>query len=179
MTTLELTPLPCEKMEESEKNRRMEFEGFVDERVVSSVIHGRIEGRSGGIPEDLVLSSCEEDFAGWALPVASPFRQFVEQSAPSTRAAEFRVPGAPRVEIPLSMIEPGLAAPHRGAHRWWIFGIVGAMTSAIFSLMLMSLARHDADFIPSVGVGVVNREKIESSQAAGEAAPQLTKVLER
>jgi hypothetical protein len=78
MNPLPLRPLPSGSHEESRKNRLIRSQGFVDEEVVSGLIargaHGRFHVKHG----DLVLSSSEHDYAGWALPVAPPFREMAD-----------------------------------------------------------------------------------------------------
>ena len=68
MQTLSLSPLPFDHSEESRSHRLLRSGGFVDEEVVSGLIaHGLYE-RAFAQPEDMVLSSSEDDYAGWDLP---------------------------------------------------------------------------------------------------------------
>jgi len=47
---------------------RLFGEGFVDEAMVSAMIAGGVYGRFLREQDGLVLSSCEDDYADWALP---------------------------------------------------------------------------------------------------------------
>ena len=50
------------------QERSLRLEGFVDEGVVRSMVSNGAYQRSTGGAEELVLSSTEDDFAGWNLP---------------------------------------------------------------------------------------------------------------
>ncbi len=71
MNPLPVRPLPSLAREESRKNRLIRSHGFVDEEIVSGMIARSARCRFNG-NGDLVLSSSEHDYAGWALPVAPP-----------------------------------------------------------------------------------------------------------
>lgn len=140
MEILPLDPLPLESSENAKAYRRARGESFVDEAAARSVVERGAYDRVYAKPEEMVLSSCEEDFAGWALPVASPFRALMEAETAETASKEIRRPAPPVAGIR----EPGLAEPHSGGHRWWLFGTCGALTCGILAITLLSLARHDA-----------------------------------
>ncbi|MFK7851774.1 MAG: hypothetical protein AB8D78_12430 [Akkermansiaceae bacterium] len=144
MTSLPLHPLPAETSEQATENRRILEEGFIDEAVVRSVVDRGIYERVYAKSEDMVLSSDENDYAGWSLPVRSPFRQMVasENSGPKEPV---RQPTPPALEKPQALDgeEPGISEPYTGTHRWWLFGISGAMSCALLSLTLMILAERD------------------------------------
>ncbi len=141
MDILPLAPFPCEKSEQATGYRRVHGEGFVDEAVVLSVIAKGAYDRVYVRPEEMVLSSSEDDFAGWALPVASPFRSMTDVPV-RLSVVETRLPAAPSLDGVRKFSEPGLDEPHRGSHRWWLFGMSGAMTCGILSLTLLSLAQR-------------------------------------
>ncbi len=143
MDTLPLNPLPFENSHVAKAHRRILSEGFVDESVVLSVIARGPYERVYVQPEGMVLSSSEDDYAGWALPVPSPFRRLLDVTTPPPAAA-VRQPAPPTLNGIRKFSEPGIAEPHSGIHRWWLFGISGAMTCGIFSLTLLSLAQRSS-----------------------------------
>ncbi len=83
MDTLPLTPLPSENPDESNDYRKVYADGFVDEAVIRSAIARDPYERFAGMPEDMVLSSCEDDYAGWlafhslAIPRVSGCGKFI------------------------------------------------------------------------------------------------------
>lgn len=143
MDTLPLTPLPSEKTENARSHRRAFNEGFVDESVVLSVIAKGAYERVFVKSEDMVLSSSEDDYAGWSLPVPSPFRSLLDVPNPEP-PTEPKLPAAPSLDGIRKFSEPGIAEPHRGTHRWWLFAASGAMTCGILSLTLLSLAQRSS-----------------------------------
>lgn len=122
------------------ESRRFEREGFVDEAVVTAMAlpPPKTGGRMIACPDDLILAADDLDFAGWQVPAAAPWMaqdRNPAQDLPSRRPA------------PPSIREPGLGQPHSGAHRWWLAGLAGALSTMLFSLLLLTLAtRHDSDF---------------------------------
>ncbi|MBG7607167.1 MAG: hypothetical protein IZT59_03925 [Verrucomicrobia bacterium] len=154
MDTLPLPPLPSDTQEDAKGYRRAFSDGFVDESVVLSVIAKGSYERVFVKPEDMALSSSEDDYAGWSLPVPSPFRSLLDIENPEP-APEPKRPAAPSLDGILKFSEPGIAEPHRGNHRWRLFAISGAMTCGILSLTLLSLAQRTslrdamAGYIPS------------------------------
>lgn len=152
MDKLALRPMPSDDTADFAGYRRFQAQGFVDEAVVLSVIGKGVYERTYVKPEEMVLSSNEHDFAGWALPVASPFRQLLDIQAAPLPMAKSAAP--PCLQSPNTDYEKGLDEPHRGSHRWWLFGLAGAMTSGLLSLTLLSLAGRTSleaemvDYIP-------------------------------
>lgn len=141
MEHIPLSPFHCEKSEEATGYRRFRNESFVDEAVVLSVIAKGTYDRGYARSEEMVLSSSVEDFAGWALPVASPFRGIADTPVTFfTHPA--RLPATPSPEGLRKFSEPGLSEPHRGNHRWWLFGVSGAIACGILSLPFLSLAHR-------------------------------------
>lgn len=136
MNTLPLRPLPSETCEKSRVHHRLRSEGFVDEEMVAGVIARGAYERAYVQPEGMVLSSNEDDYAGWSLPVPSPFRGMQEiQASPP---APVRRPAPPVAEFS----EPGIETPYAGGHRWWLFGASGALTCSVLALTLLSLAQR-------------------------------------
>ena len=137
MESLPLAPLPPQNQE---KNRSREYcgsESFIDESVVLGVIARGAYERVYAKPEDMVLASSEDDYAGWALPVASPFRSMASKpSVPEERKVRLPAPPTPQA------FETGISEPYSGGHRWWMFGVSGAMACGILSLTLLSLAQR-------------------------------------
>jgi hypothetical protein len=173
MDNLTLRPLPSETRTENRLHLRLSDEGFVDEALVSGVISRGAYERVFVQPEGMVLSSSEDDFAGWALPVASPFRGMRETQAPAD--APVRLPAPP--VSPHS--ENGIEIPYAGGHRWWLFGACGALTCGLLSLTLLSLAQRSevhgiaADFMPVP----IHTEAPAPPAAESAAQPALTKAL--
>lgn len=136
MDTLTLRPLPTDTRNETRDQLRLRNDGFVDEVVVAGVIAQGTYERVFVKAEDMVLSSSEEDYAGWALPVPSPFRGMRETEAATP--APMRQPAPP---VP-TLSEAGIETPYAGGHRWWLFGACGVMTCGLLSLTLLSLAQR-------------------------------------
>jgi hypothetical protein len=172
MQPLSLSPLPFDNSEESRSHRRLRSEGFVDEALVSGLIERGFYERVYAEPEGMVLSSSEEDYAGWALPVPSPFRGMreVQETAP----APTRRPSPP---LP-SFSEDGIETAYAGGHRWWLFGVSGAMACGLLALTLLSLAhRVDVDEIVAGYVPVPIEAEVPAAVAAEPALqPALTKA---
>ena len=125
MRTLPLSPFPSLRLDESRPGPASQAQGFVDDSVVLALLDGPSASRKSAEPLDLALSPDEMDFAGWRLSPTLPSR---------STAAVVRRPSPP------AFAESGLGEPHRGNHRWWIAGLAGALTTLIFSLLLLSLA---------------------------------------
>lgn len=183
METLPLRPLPLETSEDAKGYRRIQSEGFLDETVVTSVVNRGAYDRVYVKPEEMVLSSSEEDFAGWALPVASPFRDLMEVENQAPVAAPVRQPAPPVLESRRDghFPESGLAEPHTGSHRWWLFGVSGAMTCAILSLTLVSLAQRNQlrevvdGYVPAPPASSVPAGIVENPKAI---QPALTSIIQ-
>ncbi len=173
MQTLSLSPLPFDHSEESRSHRLLRSGGFVDEEVVSGLIaHGLYE-RAFAQPEDMVLSSSEDDYAGWALPVPSPFRGMRDEPQPAA-PAPWRRPAPP---VP-TYSEDGIETAYVGGHRWWLFGVGGAMACALLALTLLSLAqRAEVHEITAGYVPVpIEAEVPEAITAEPVLQPALTKA---
>jgi hypothetical protein len=172
MHTLSLSPLPFDNSEESRSHRSLRREGFVDEEVVTGLIARGVYERAFAQPEGMVLSSSEDDYAGWALPVPSPFRGMLEAHAPAP--ALVRRPTPPD----LAKSEEGIETAYAGGHRWWLFGVSGAMTCALLALTLLSLAqRAEVQEIATGYVPVPIEAEVPPTIAAEPALqPALTKT---
>lgn len=68
MDILPLPPMTAESRVTASVNRLFYSEGFVDEAVVSAMIARGVYGWVARESEGLVLSSSEDDYAGWAMP---------------------------------------------------------------------------------------------------------------
>lgn len=137
MNTLPLSPLPFETSEESRSFRRIDIEGFVDEQVVSRVIARGAYNRTTAEPDGMVLSSSVDDYAGWAPPVESPFVKMAERPGIAPAPVGDSLPARP-----WSSLELDVEKPYEGGHRWWLFGMAGAIACGIIAVSLMSLGQH-------------------------------------
>lgn len=173
MQTLSLSPLPFDNSEESRSYRLLRSEGFVDEEVVSGFIARGLYERAFAQPEDMVLSSSEDDYAGWALPVPSPFRGMRDEPQPAA-PAPWRRPSPP---VP-AYSEDGIEAAYVGGHRWWLFGVSGAMACGLLALTLLSLAqRAEVQEIAAGYVPVPIQAEVPAEIAAEPVLqPALTKA---
>lgn len=169
MNPLKLSPLPSLRTDDPSRSLFMEREGFVDDAVVMALLTGPFPGRHVALPEDLALSSDDLDFAGWRL---SPSLQMVPEVNPDIA----RRASPPFIE------EPGIGAPHRGAHRWWLAGIAGILSTMLFSLLLLNLSsRPGPNFETIITGGMLTAAKPTSVTRAEPAktAPELTDVSAR
>lgn len=143
MQTLCLNPLPHDNSEESRSLRRAGRDGFMDEDVVSRLIARGVYEHAFVEPQGVALSSCEDDYAGWALPVQSPFRG-MRDDAPAAASAPPKAVSVPRAATPPVPPSPeqGIESPYVGGHRWWLCGVGGAMACGLLSLTLLSLAER-------------------------------------
>ena len=142
MNALPLAPLPTDVSPEAEMEKRERERSFVDEEVVLSVIARGAYVRPLVQPEGLVLSSNEDDYAGWSIPVASPFRDLLHIEVAPQPTQSTKRPAPPLLNQARENHEAGLSAPHQGGHRWWMFGLSGALTCGIFSVTLLTLAQR-------------------------------------
>ncbi len=172
MQTLSLSPLPFDNSEESRSHRRLRREGFVDEELVTGLIARGVYERAFAQPEGMVLSSSEDDYAGWALPVPSPFRGMLEAPAPAFAPARRPAPPVPAYS------EDGIESAYAGGHRWWLFGVSGAMACGLLALTLLSLAhRVEVQEIAAGFVPVPIEAEVPAAIVAEPALqPALTKT---
>lgn len=132
MNKLKLSMLPSLRYDEVTGRPVKEPEDFVDDQVVLSLVAGTQVQRPIIPRSDLALSSDDTDFAGWSIPNPHPRLQ---TAAPlDALNPQPRRPALPVLE------EPGLGEPHRGNHRWWIAGLAGALSTMLFSLLLLTLS---------------------------------------
>lgn len=174
MKTLPLSPLPSDDREEKRIFRRIESEGFIDEQVVSRVIALGAYDRSTSMPNGMVLSSSRDDYAGWAPPIESPFRNMTNiVPAASTPA---RMPKSPSLG---NAPDVGIDTPYKGGHRWWLFGVSGAITCCIMALTILGLTqRNDIAEMTSAPFPAQKwhgNPAVTGKQSASQ--PALTKVL--
>lgn len=131
---MQLAPLPAACTDEHRTSAVPIPDGFVDEEVIASIIALPETYRSSSTPSDLILSSDENDFAGWSVPRPSPFRAIAERQ-------EF---SSARADTVTEEIEPGIGQPHRGQHRWWMAAAAGISSAMILSLLFVTLGNQDA-----------------------------------
>ena len=131
---MQLAPLPAVCTDDQRTSPATIPNGFVDDEVIASIIAMPESYRSASSSSDLILSSDENDFAGWSVPRPSPFRAIAERQELSIARQE---------EIPAEA-EPGLGQPHRGQHRWWIAAAAGVSSAMILSLLFLSIGNQDA-----------------------------------
>lgn len=132
MKTLRLPSLPSVRQDEESASLQIERAGFVDDEAVFALLNGPISPRTAPCPADLILAADDLDFAGWRVastPMARP-----AEIPPQVIDAIVR-----RAAPPLSN-EPGIGSPHLGSHRWWLAGLTGALSTLLFSLLLVSLS---------------------------------------
>jgi len=168
MNILPLNPLPAETSESAKGSRRIRNEGFVDEAVVFSVVMKGAYDRVYAMSEEMVLSSNEDDYAGWALPVSSPFRDLMDEQTPTG----IRQPAVPVLQDNVVAVpsDAGIDEPYTGSHRWWLFGLSGIMTCAILTLTLLSLAQRGSNDVAD-GYLPVHKESPESMARPLTAKP--------
>lgn len=132
---LQLAPLPGVCTDDQRTPAALIPDGFVDDEVIASIIALPETYRSNSHSSDLILSSDENDFAGWSVPRPSPFRAIAEKQELSLARTESTVDEA----------EPGIGQPHRGGqHRWWIAAAAGASSAMILSLLFLTLGNESA-----------------------------------
>ncbi|WAC18111.1 hypothetical protein OVA24_12770 [Luteolibacter sp. SL250] len=128
--SLPLAPIPVSRVDHAGEHHVPIPDGFVDDEVIANLLSTPSVQRVSAVHSDLALSSCEDDFAGWAIKRHSPFRIIAEQQE---RASVATVEES-------ELTEPGLGRPHRGGHRWWIATATGISSALILSLLFSSLA---------------------------------------
>jgi len=149
---LPLGPLPAFRGECPHEFQALPMEDFVDHDVIASLIALPHAPRIHPAPADLILSADDNDFAGWSIRAASPFRIIAEkQELAASRS------------LPEIIAEPGLLEPHRGNHRWWIAAVAGAASSLILSLLLLNLSDRSAS---GNGHAVAPESPVQRLQAA-------------
>jgi hypothetical protein len=164
--------LPRETNDENNGSRRFDSEGFIDEQALSRVIARGAYDRTGQQPAGMALSASGDDYAGWMLPVKSPFRGM---TGGQTASAPQRLPLPPTLH---KGSEPGIDPAYQGGHRWWLFGMTGALTCGIMALTLFSLApREEMPGMAIVPAGG-QREMQEDSRSKPDFTPSLSKVLQ-
>jgi hypothetical protein len=170
MNPLRLSPLPTLRPEDESNSLLMEREGFVDEAVVTALMAESPYSRSIGYPEDLALAADDMDFAGRTLS-AGPFRGSpFPWEAPEVENR--------RAEPPL-IDEPGLGAPHRGSHRWWLAGLAGMLSTMLFSLLFITLSARPgfpADSVMAPKMLAVSKPSPAPKATPEKAVPALTEA---
>lgn len=177
MEILSLNPLPATERSRTPSYRQTGDCGFVDEKVVLGVIARGAYLRT--LPDRSIegLFRNEDDFAGMILPVDSPFREIARGEAGVE--APLRTPSPPAPLRSLHSSEPGLDEPYQGAPRWWMFGLSGALTCGVLSLMVLNLAQREtlreiaAGYIPSQHPAVTaGAEPVQAPEAPALTAAE-------
>jgi hypothetical protein len=167
MNSLRLSPFPAMRSKDDSPSLQMEREGFVDEAVVSALVTGPQSSRSVPYPDDLVLSVDDMDFAGWQLRPSTPFR--------GAEVPPQVIEAIVRRATPPVVTEPGLGSPHRGSHRWWLAGLAGALSTMLFSVLLLSLSsRSGAGFNTVLPAKAASHTKpLAAGKPEAAPSPQL------
>lgn len=171
MTTLRLSPLPSHRPSDESGSRNMEKEGFVDEAVVTALISAPHFGRSMAYPADLALAADDLDFAGWQLPATQAARLQATEIPPEVINAIVR-----RAAPPL-IAESGIGTPHHGAHRWWLAGLAGVLSTMLFTLLLLTLSSRPGESpgsIPPPTAATASQPMLSKQGKAIQAPPELT-----
>lgn len=125
-----LSPLPRLNSDEDSREIEAQRDGFVDDAVIWALVAGPSASRPTGNAVDLALTADDMDFAGWSLSPSLP-RHLVKAAVPAVRR-----PAPPELD------EPGIGEPHSGSHRWWLAGLAGALSTMIFTLVLIALSNR-------------------------------------
>lgn len=169
-----MVPLPRDGQREVSRYGR--GEDFVDDEVVRKVL-ARVEVERVYVrAEDMVLSSSEDDYAGWALPVASPFRsrgEDLDRMVRETLADEV-LPEVVDVEVGFEEVQ---TAAHAGGQRWWLFGVAGATTSVIFSLVLFSFVGRGVEVGGGLPEQTVDEVRVEAVDPKVSDSWEVTGVV--
>jgi len=169
MNKMNLAPLPTIRDDENNMPKSSDMDGFVDESVIHSIMAGPTQHRSHAMPSDLALSADDDDFAGWHFNAPSPFRTMEETPAPAPK-----MPASRRAVAP-AYLESGIGTPHTGAHRWWVAGLGGIITTLLLSYLLITLAhRPIADDTIQIGspLALIPLENTADAPAAEASATQ-------
>ena len=177
MTPLHLSPFPSLRTDEIPGTRITEREGFVDDEVVMALVAGPATQRNTPISAELALAVDDMDFAGWCLTPAPP----VSRDKPTPQFSSPVVSQPQSRPAPPIQNEPGLDAPHSGSHRWWLAGLAGALSTLLFSLLLLSLSSRPISEDPDHFI-IKSFAKPRPSAAIEMAAPtnptpQLTDIV--
>ena len=156
------------RSEDDSPSLQMEREGFVDEAVVYALVSGPQSSRGMPYRGDLALAVDDMDFAGWQLSSSTPIR--------SAEVPPQVIDAIVRRAAPPVIAEPGLGLPHRGSHRWWLAGLAGALSTMLFSVLLLSLSSrtvgHFETMVPPRALTQPKTVAVEKAEPASH--PQLT-----
>lgn len=168
MKTLRLPSLPSVRQDENSGSLQIEQDGFVDDEAVLALLNGPAYPRSSSYPEDLILAADDLDFAGWQVA-----------ATPMARPAEFPpqvIDAIVRRAAPPLASEPGMGSPHHRSHRWWLAGLAGALSTLLFSLLLITLSSR-LQSIPEVGTSAATPSAAEPVMIL-EVAPKAEVSLD-
>lgn len=161
MNRLKLTVLPSNRADSDMDSSVMEREGFVDDAVVLALVAGPVQPRVLADQRDLILPADDMDFAGWSLSTALPLRS-IQGPTPFSERLD-RQPALPTLE------EPGLGSPHQGNHRWWLAGLAGALSTLLFSLLLLSLSNRG--HLEIQGISIIPKPAAQPAPVVPPAKP--------
>jgi hypothetical protein len=161
MNRLKLTVLPSSRPDQDTDSSVMEREGFVDDAVVLALVAGPVQPRLLADPRELILPADDMDFAGWSLSSALPLRS-IQGPTPFSELLD-RQPALPTLD------EPGIGAPHHGTHRWWLAGLAGALSTLLFSVLLLSLSNRG--HLEIEGISIIPKPAAQPAPATPIARP--------
>jgi hypothetical protein len=123
-------------------------QGFVDEAVIDRMLAHTAAAerlhavRTTPVHEDLVLSSGDEDYAGWHGGIRPRLAAQPSFSLPLSLVAD--TPACqPRRATPPEIAEPGIEPSYHSGHRWWLAAAAGAVSSLLFATVLVSIAMNN------------------------------------
>jgi len=165
MQRLPLRPLPSVRAEHPNDSENYAANGFVDEEAIARLMQAPHARRQLPRPEDLVLPSSDQDFAGWHRTAVPPF--LVMENLAS--AADPPVKRAKPPEID----EPGIGQPVGPEHRWWLACVAGMMATFLFSMLLLSISSRNSGGTPLVVPEPATRP-IQAAEPAAASGPEIT-----
>lgn len=130
--SLQLSPLPSVRKQDDSQALFLETVGFVDEEAVAAMVSRPFQTRSVPVPEDLVLSLDDMDFAGWHHTSKTPSKRSPEVP-PEVISAIVRRSAPPVESLETEPVEePAIT-------RWWLAGLAGALTTLLVSVILVGV----------------------------------------
>lgn len=156
------------------------MQGFVEEAVIDRILASmptatRLQAvRCAPVQEDMVLSSGEDDYAGWHGGICPRMAAQPAFSVPLSLGKTTR-PSQPRRADPPEIVELGLEPSYRSGHRWWLASIAGAVVSLVFATLLLSISMGHRDLQSDyVLLKVLPAQAPAGSAAASESDPTPT-----
>jgi len=122
-----LAPMPIQPSDGEAMPAWCKSGEFVDESRLALLIGTPLCSRTIPMPDDLVLTADENDFAGWMLPTRTP-----PLTNPEAKPAALPRETAATLEIPDEANHP--------TSSWWICSSAGAFCTLLFAFLLLTLA---------------------------------------